>query len=132
MQYQELLHGEPKHFATDQEAIWQLVLASQKSKGDWKLKQREACNFVFHPGTLSLLQSAGAAVFDVKTRPAFPLWHALRPLLPAIIIITDAHNLMASQLWDLSFSHWSFWCAFEAGKLFKTDHMSEEKKLAWE
>lgn len=58
---------------------------------------------------------------------AFPLWHALQPLSPDIIVIVDAHNLMASQLWDLSCSRQCFWCAFEAGKLFETSTWREKK-----
>lgn len=129
--YQRLLHGEPKYLATDPEAIGQLLLAPWKSTGDWKLEIYRAGSWgrpAFYPASLSLLRTAGAAVFDVELSPVFPLWHALQPLLPNIIIIIDAHNLMASQLWDLSCSHWRFWCAFEAGKLFETGCTTIEKK----
>lgn len=129
--YQRPLHGEPKYLATDPEAIGQLFLAPWKSTGDWKLEIYSAGSWgrpAFYPASLSLLQTAGAAVFDVEMSPVFPLWHALQPLLPNIIIIIDAHNLMASQLWDLSCSHWGFWCAFEAGKLFETGCTTVEKK----
>lgn len=36
--YQRVLHGEPKYFATDPEAIGQPLLAPLKSEGDWKLE----------------------------------------------------------------------------------------------
>lgn len=72
--YQRVLHGEPKYFATDPEAIGQPLLAPLKSEGDWKLEIYRAGGSkrpAFHPASLSLLQTAGAAVFDVECRPYF-------------------------------------------------------------
>lgn len=43
----------------------------------------------------------GCRLFDVQVSPVSPLWHALQPLLPNIIVTIDAHSLMTSQLWGL-------------------------------